>query len=82
MVALSEPFYGISIVASGGLRGAEDTLVPSLLNLFSIWVVRIGLSLLTVGPFGIQGVWIAMAIELFVRGVLLLVRQLRSPHLK
>ena len=79
---LAEPFYGISIVASGGLRGAEDTLVPSLLNLFSIWVVRIGLSLLTVGPFGIQGVWIAMAIELFVRGVLLLVRQLRSPHLK
>lgn len=75
----AEPLFAASIVASGALRGAEDTLVPSLLNLASIWVVRIGLSLALVGPLGLHGVWIAMAVELCVRGILLLVRLFRMP---
>lgn len=79
---LAEPLYGISIVASGALRGAEDTLIPSILNLISIWVVRLGLAALLVGPLGIHGVWIAMATELCVRGLLLLHRQLHSRYLK
>ena len=78
---LAEPLFGISIVASGALRGAEDTLVPSVLNLVSLWAVRLGLSLLLVGPFGLPGVWVAMAVELCVRGVLMLWRQLKSPYL-
>lgn len=78
---LAEPLYGVSMVASGALRGAEDTLVPSLLNLFSIWVVRLGLALLLVGSYGIHGMWIAMAVELCVRGLLLLYRQLHSKYL-
>lgn len=79
---LAEPLYGISLVASGGLRGAEDTLVPSVINLLSIWVVRLGLALLLVGRLGIHGVWIAMAVELTVRGIALLARQLFSPYLR
>ena len=78
---LAEPLFGISIVASGALRGAEDTLVPSVLNLVSLWAVRLGLSLLLVGPFGLPGVWVAMAVELCVRGILMLWRQLKSPYL-
>ena len=60
------------------LRGAGDTLVPSLLNLGSIWIVRLGLSLLLVGKLGLRGMWIAMAIELCVRGTLMLWRQKTS----
>ena len=41
---LAEPLYGVSIVAAGALRGAGDTLVPSLMNLVSIWGVRLGLA--------------------------------------
>ena len=78
---LAEPLYAVSIVASGALRGAEDTLVPSVLNLLSIWVVRIGLSLLLVGWLGLHGVWIAMAVELCVRGLLMLLRLRTSKHL-
>lgn len=78
---LAEPLYGVSMVASGVLRGAEDTLVPSLLNLFSIWVVRLGLALALVRRFGIHGMWMAMAFELCVRGLLLLYRQLHSRYL-
>lgn len=77
---IAEPLYAVSIVASGALRGAEDTLVPSLLNLASIWIVRIGLALLLVVPFGLHGIWAAMATELCVRGLLLLLRQCRSKY--
>lgn len=77
---IAEPLYAISIVASGALRGAEDTLVPSILNLTSIWIVRIGLSIVLVEKLSLVGVWIAMAIELSVRGILLLIRQLTSKY--
>ncbi|MDD6043099.1 MAG: MATE family efflux transporter [Eubacteriaceae bacterium] len=78
---LSEPLYGVSMVASGALRGAEDTLVPSILNLFSIWVVRLGLAVLLVPVYGIHGMWIAMAVELCIRGLLLLTRLIRSKYM-
>lgn len=42
--AFAEPFYAASIVASGALRGAGDTLVPSCMNFASMWCVRIPLA--------------------------------------
>ena len=76
----AEPLYGVSIVASGALRGAEDTFIPSILNLLSIWGVRITLSFILVIPFGLVGVWLANTIELCVRGILLLIRQCSSKY--
>ena len=71
----AEPMYAASIVAAGALRGAGDTFIPSLLNLFSLWFVRIGLSLLLAPIMGLQGIWLAMAIELGFRGLVFLCRQ-------
>ena len=79
---LAEPLFAASIVAAGALRGTGDTLVPSLMNLGSIWIVRIGLALLLVGPLGLTGMWIAMAVELCVRGLLMLYRQKTSKYYK
>jgi putative MATE family efflux protein len=70
----AEPLFGVSIVASGALRGAGDTFIPSILNLLSIWGVRITLSILLVGRLGLEGVWFAMCMELCVRGLLMLGR--------
>ena len=72
---IAEPLFGVSITAAGALRGTGDTFVPGMLNLISIWGVRIGLALLLVGPLGLHGMWIAMARELCVRGLLMLYRQ-------
>ncbi|MBQ5431734.1 MAG: MATE family efflux transporter [Lachnospiraceae bacterium] len=74
--ALIEAFYGAQIVCSGIFRGAEDTFVPSLMNFFSVWAVRIPLALLLTKVFGLGllGVWIAMATELFFRGTIFIVR--------
>ena len=79
---LAEPLFAASIVAAGALRGTGDTLVPSLMNLGSIWIVRIGLALLLVGQLGLTGMWIAMAVELCVRGLLMLYRQKTSKYYK
>jgi len=76
----AEPFYGASIVASGALRGQKDTLIPSILNLISLWFVRLGLSLLLVGRLGLTGIWIAMAVELCFRGLVLAARLLYKTH--
>ena len=73
----AEPLFAASIVASGALRGEGDSLVPCLLNLASIWGVRLTLSVLLVGQFGLSGVWVAMCAELCVRGILLVYRQQR-----
>ena len=72
--AFAEPMYAASIVASGVFRGAGDTLVPSCMNLFSMWCVRIPLAAVLAPHFGLHGVWAAMCIELCVRGVLFLFR--------
>jgi putative MATE family efflux protein len=79
---LAEPLFGVSIVAAGALCGAGDTLVPSLMNLGSIWGVRIVLALILVKPLGLYGMWLAMAIELCVRGILMLWRQKTSKYYK
>ena len=76
--ALAEPLYGASIVCTGALRGIGDTLVPTILNLASMWGIRLTLSLLLAGSMGLVGVWIAMAAELCCRGILFLVRVART----
>lgn len=80
--AFAEPLYGAALVCTGSLRGAGDTLVPSLLNLASMWGVRITLSYLLVDSMGLVGIWTAMAIELSCRGCLLLVRVYRKDWSK
>lgn len=80
--AFAEPLFAASIVAAGALRGAGDTLVPSVMELGSMWGVRITLAMLLVGPFGLHGVWVAMCTELCVRGLLFLVRMYRGKWLE
>jgi Na+-driven multidrug efflux pump len=72
--AWAEPMFAASIVAYGVFVGAGDTLVPCCFNLGSMWVVRITLAALLAPLYGLQGVWIAMCIELCFRGLLFLLR--------
>ena len=41
MVALSEPFYGVSIVLEGIMQGVGKTVAPFVCNLLGMWGVRI-----------------------------------------
>lgn len=79
--AFAEPLFAASMVAAGALRGAGDTLIPSIFSLASMWGVRIPLMALVAPRWGLVGVWCAMAFELCVRGALFLVRLLRDRWL-
>ena len=69
--ALAEPMFGASIVASGAMQGAGD----------SMWGIRLTLASLLAPHFGLVGVWMAMSFELTMRGVLFLVRLVRGRWL-
>ena len=72
--AFAEAGYAISIVAFSTCIGAGDTKIPTLLNLISVWAVRISLAMLLTPRYGLMGYWIAMCVELNVRGALFLWR--------
>ena len=72
--AWAEPGFAAAIVAMSVFVGVGKTLIPSLMNLASIWVVRVSLTLLLAPTMGLRGVWIAMAIELCFRGTIFTLR--------
>lgn len=80
--AFAEPMYAASIVVYGVFVGAGDTLVPSIMNLGSIWAVRLSLAALLAPHYGLQGVWTAMCIELCFRGAIFLFRLYRKRWIK
>ena len=80
--AFAEPFYAASIVASGALRGAGDTMVPSCMNFASMWCVRIPLAAILAPRVGLYGVWIAMCVELCFRGILFTTRLKRERWMR
>ena len=80
--AFAEPMFAASIVAYGVFVGAADTLVPCLMNFFSIWAVRLSLAAMLAPTLGLKGVWIAMCVELCFRGMIFLVRLKRERWMK
>ena len=41
MVALSEPFYGVSIIIEGMMQGMGNTMIPFACNIAGMWGIRI-----------------------------------------
>ncbi|MBR5260041.1 MAG: MATE family efflux transporter, partial [Eggerthellaceae bacterium] len=78
--AWAEPGFAASIVAMSCFVGAGDTRKPALMNLFSMWAVRVTLAALLAPRYGLHGVWIGMAIELTFRGIIFLVRLAFKTH--
>lgn len=72
--AWAEPGFAASIVAMSCFVGTGDTKKPSMMNLLSMWAVRVTLAALLAPRYGLQGVWFGMAIELTFRGLLFLAR--------
>ena len=80
--AFAEAGYAASIVAYAACVGAGDTKIPTVLNFVSVWIVRIGLALLLTPKYGLMGYWIAMLVELNVRGLLMVLRISGTKWLK
>lgn len=80
--AWAEPMFGASIVASGAMQGAGDSTSCFVLNIFSMWCIRLTLAFLLAPRLGLMGVWGAMCCELSIRGLLFLIRLARGKWLE
>jgi len=76
--AFAEPMFAAAIVSYSVCVGMGDTLRPALMNLFSMWCVRLTLAAWLAKDYGLAGVWTAMAIELSFRGTIFLIRIARK----
>lgn len=72
--AFAEPFFAAAIVTYSVCVGAGDTFKPALMNLLSMWCVRLTLAALLAPRYGLKGVWFAMVVELTFRGTIFLIR--------
>ena len=80
--AFAEPFFAASIVCYSAFVGAGDTLKPAIINLGSMWLVRLTLAAAIAPIYGLRGVWTAMAIELTFRGSMFLLRLFKGNWLR
>ena len=80
--AFAEPMFAASIVCYSVFVGAGDTLKPAVMNLCSMWFVRLTMAALLARDYGLRGVWFAMAVELTFRGIIFLLRLFRGNWMK
>lgn len=69
--AFAEPFFGLSMLIFGVLRGSGDTKGPFLISLAGMWGIRIPLAFILVRftGMGLSGAWTAMMLDLVARGI-------------
>ena len=62
MVALSEPFYGVSIILEGMMQGMGNTFKPLVLNISGMWGIRIVGTFICIRIFeiGLISAWACM----------------------
>lgn len=74
--AFAEPFFAIASVVGGVLRGAGDTKWPFYISLAGMWLLRVPVAFVLINGFGwsLHAVWVGMALDLIVRGLISLWR--------
>lgn len=80
MVAVSEPFYGFSIIVEGFLMGVGKTKLPFIYNIFGMWGVRIiGTFICTqILGMGLVSAWACMIAHNLLLFVLFLICYIRG----
>ncbi len=80
MVAVSEPFFGVSIVLEGMMFGVGQTVKPFVYNIIGMWGLRIvGTFICTqILDFGLVGAWACMIAHNLLLFVLFLINYLRG----
>lgn len=71
--AFAQPGLAISLVLTGALQGAGDTKSPMYSTAIGMWVIRVlGVYILGIHfEMGIAGIWLSIALDLYVRAIFL-----------
>lgn len=80
MVAVSEPFFGASIIIEGMLQGVGKTVIPFIFNIIGMWGIRI------IGTFictqllemGLVAAWACMIAHNMLLFVLFIIHYVRG----
>jgi len=73
--AFAQPAFGLSMLAFGVFRGAGNTKGPFFISLAGMWLLRLPMAwaLLHYTALGLLGVWMAMASDITLRGIICLI---------
>lgn len=65
LVALSEPFYGVSIIVEGMMQGMGNTMIPFACNISGMWGIRIVCTFICTQllGFGLMAAWGCMVVH-------------------
>lgn len=76
IIALFQPFSALVQIMTSALQGAGDTKFPMYSTFIGIWGIRLSIGYILAIPLnlGLKGVWYAYALDLTVRGIILLIR--------
>ena len=76
LISLFQSFIAITQIFTSALQGAGDTKFPMYATLIGIWGIRVGIGYLlgVILSFGLFGVWMAYALDITIRGILLIIR--------
>ena len=71
IVSVAEPMFSMSTVMSGALRGAGEAKYPFYVGIICMLCIRVSLGAILLFGFqlGLSAVWIAMAVDLNLRGI-------------
>ena len=80
MVAVSEPFYGFSIIIEGFMMGVGKTKQPFVFNIIGMWCMRIvGTFIFTqLLPYGLIAAWACMIAHNMLLCVLYFITYIRG----
>lgn len=80
IIALVQPFLCITLVITSALQGAGDTKFPMYSTFIGIWGIRVlGVYLLGIKlNWGLVGVWLAISIDITIRGIILMTRFMKG----
>ncbi len=69
IIALIQPFQGLTFAIAGGLRGAGDTVSTLIVTIIGVFLIRISLAHLFINKIGlgVTGAWLAMLFDQIVR---------------
>lgn len=76
VMAFIQPFQSSQFIVAGGLRGAGDTKATAVVTFLTVLLVRPGFALFSIYVFGwgLEGAWIAMALDQILRTTLIFAR--------
>lgn len=80
IVAFMQPALSVTIVISSALQGAGDTKFPMYTTILGIWGIRVCFGYLFAIRYnlGLVGIWLAYALDISIRAVLIFIRYMKG----